>query len=87
MKQLIGIVVSAAALLVLAGGIRAQDQLVPAGTLLQCTLDEPNFSSATAAIGDPVLCHLRTTQEFGRPMFPRGSMLGGKRSLIVTHEA
>ena len=77
MKRLIGILVSAAALLLLAGGIRAQDQLVPAGTLLQCTLDEPNFSSATAAIGDPVLCHLRTTQEFGRPMFPRGSMLGG----------
>jgi hypothetical protein len=23
------------------------------------------------------LCHLRTTQEFGRPLFPRGSMLGG----------
>jgi hypothetical protein len=77
MKRLIGILVSGAALLVLASGIRAQDQLVPAGTLLQCTLDEPNFSSATAAIGDPVLCHLRTTQEFGRPLFPRGSMLGG----------
>jgi hypothetical protein len=77
MKRLIGIGVSAAALLLLAGGIRAQDQLVPAGTLLQCTLDEPNFSSATAAIGDPVLCHLRTQQEFGRPLFPRGSMLGG----------
>ena len=77
MKRLIGILVSAAALFVLAGGIRAQDQLVPAGTLLQCTLDEPNFSSATAAIGDPVLCHLRTQQEFGRPLFPRGSMLGG----------
>jgi hypothetical protein len=77
MKQLIGILVSATALLVSASGIRAQDQLVPAGTLLQCTLDEPNFSSATAAVGDPVLCHLRTTQEFGRPMFPRGSMLGG----------
>jgi hypothetical protein len=77
MKRLIGTLVSAAALFVLAGGIRAQDQLVPAGTLLQCTLDEPNFSSATAAIGDPVLCHLRTQQEFGRPLFPRGSMLGG----------
>src|SRR5580658_10950019 len=77
MKRLIGILVSGAALLVLAPGIRAQDQLVPAGTLLQCTLDEPNFSSKTAAIGDPVLCHLRTTQEFGRPLFPRGSMLGG----------
>jgi hypothetical protein len=77
MKRLIGSVVSAAALLLLAGGIRAQDQLVPAGTLLQCTLEEPNFSSATAAVGDPVLCHLRTQQEFGRPLFPRGSMLGG----------
>jgi hypothetical protein len=77
MKRLIGILMGAAALLLSAQGIRAQDQLVPAGTLLQCTLDEPNFSSATAAIGDPVLCHLKTTQEFGRPMFPRGSMLGG----------
>jgi hypothetical protein len=77
MKRLIGILVSATALLVSATGIRAQDQLVPAGTLLQCTLDEPNFSSATAAVGDPVLCHLRTMQEFGRPLFPRGSMLGG----------
>src|SRR5271154_5889787 len=77
MKRLIGILVSGAALLVLVPGIRAQDQLVPAGTLLQCTLNEPNFSSATAAVGDPVLCHLRTMQEFGRPLFPRGSMLGG----------
>jgi hypothetical protein len=77
MKLLIGSLVSATALLVSATAIRAQDQLVPAGTLLQCTLDEPNFSSATAAVGDPVLCHLRTMQEFGKPMFPRGSMLGG----------
>lgn len=77
MKRLIGLSVCAMALLVLAGGIHAQDLLVPAGTLLQCTLDEPNFSSATAAIGDPVLCHLRTMQEFGKPVFPRGSMLGG----------
>ncbi len=77
MKRLIGILVSTTALLVSATVIRAQDQLVPAGTLLQCTLNEPNFSSATAAVGDPVLCHLRTMQEFGRPLFPRGSMLGG----------
>jgi len=77
MKRLIGMLVSAVALLVLAEGVHAQDQLVPAGTLLQCTMNEPNFSSATAAVGDPVLCHLRTMQEFGRPLFPRGSMLGG----------
>jgi hypothetical protein len=77
MKRLIGLLVGAMALLVLVPGIRAQDQLVPAGTLLQCTLEEPNFSSATAAVGDPVLCHLKTMQEFGKPLFPRGSMLGG----------
>ena len=77
MKRLIGSLVSAAALLVLSPAIQAQDLLVPAGTLLQCTMDEPNFSSATAAVGDPVLCHLKTMQEFGHPMFPRGSMLGG----------
>jgi hypothetical protein len=77
MKRLIVMWVSAVALLVCASAVHAQDLLVPAGTLLQCTLDEPNFSSATAAVGDPVLCHLRTQQEFGRPLFPRGSMLGG----------
>src|SRR5271167_3381713 len=64
-------------LLLAARGMKAQDLLVPAGTLLQCTLDEPNFSSATASVGDPVLCHLRSFQEFGRTVFPRGSLLAG----------
>jgi hypothetical protein len=77
MKRLIVLLVSAVALLVCASRVQGQDLLVPAGTLLQCTMDEPNFSSKTAAVGDPVLCHLRTQQEFGRPLFPRGSMLGG----------
>ena len=77
MKRLIGVLVSALAVLVCASAVPAQDMLVPAGTLLQCTMDEPNFSSATAAVGDPVLCHLRTMQEFGKQLFPRGSMLGG----------
>jgi len=77
MRRLIELLLSAVLLLVCAVGVQAQDLLVPAGTLLKCTLDEPNFSSATAAVGDPVLCHLRTMQEFGKPLFPRGSMLGG----------
>ena len=55
----------------------AHDTVLPAGTLLQCTLNEPNFSSATAAVGDPVLCHLRTLTEFGKQAFPRGSYLVG----------
>ena len=77
MKRLIVSLVIAAAVLVCTGAIHAQDLLVPAGTLLQCTLEEPNFSSATAAVGDPVVCHLKTMQEFGKQVFPRGSMLGG----------
>jgi hypothetical protein len=51
--------------------------VLPAGTLLKCTLNEPNFSSATAAVGDPVLCHLHSQVEFGRQAFPRGSYLVG----------
>lgn len=77
MRRLIISLVGAAAVVVCATGVHAQDALVPAGTLLQCTMDEPNFSSKTAAIGDPVLCHLRSFQEFGKQVFPRGAMLGG----------
>jgi hypothetical protein len=77
MRRLIIGLVSAAAIVVSAQAVHAQDLFVPAGTLLQCTMDEPNFSSKTAAVGDPVLCHLRSFQEFGRQIFPRGSMLGG----------
>jgi hypothetical protein len=52
--------------------------LLPAGTLLQCTMDEPNFSSKTLQVGDPVLCHLGSAASFGRPVFPRGAYLSGR---------
>lgn len=58
-------------------GASARDVVLPAGTLLQCTLNEPNFSSATVDVGDPVLCHLRGITEFGQQAFPRGSYLVG----------
>jgi hypothetical protein len=77
MKPLIKIFVGAAGLLVAMGTGRAQELLIPAGTLLQCTMDEPNLSSATTSVGDPLVCHLKTFQEFGKPAFPRGAMLGG----------
>src|SRR6267143_1261280 len=63
----------------LEGNVWAQQTVVPAGTLLQCTLNEPNFSSATAEVGDPVLCHLRSVTSFGQQAFPRGSYLVGQR--------
>ncbi len=58
-------------------GASAREVVLPAGTLLQCTLNEPNFSWATAEVGDPVLCHLRGLTEFGQQAFPRGSYLVG----------
>jgi hypothetical protein len=64
-------------LLALTLSASAREVVLPAGTLLQCTLNEPNFSSATAEVGDPVLCHLRAQTEFGQQAFPRGSYLVG----------
>jgi hypothetical protein len=60
-------------------GARAasRDEIVPAGTLLRCTMDEPNFSSKTVQAGDPVLCHLGPISSFGHSLFPRGAMLSG----------
>jgi hypothetical protein len=62
----------------LAPAVKAQVSTVPAGTLLKCVMDDPNFSPKTAEVGDPVICHLNQVTEFGRPAFPRGSYLGGR---------
>ena len=62
----------------LEGNVWAQQTVVPAGTLLRCTLNEPNFSSATAEVGDPVICHADAMQQFGRDIFPRGTHLTGR---------
>ena len=55
----------------------ATRDLIPAGTLLHCTMDEPNFSSKTAQVGDPVLCNLGPLGAFGHSVFPRGAELSG----------
>ena len=77
MRRISAYLIFALVFLGLSASTKAQDILVPAGTLLRCTLDEPNFSSATADIGDPVICHLSSLREFGQNVFPRGSYLGG----------
>src|SRR5215470_7681696 len=53
-------------------------RFVPAGTLLGCTLDEPNFSSQTARAGDPVLCKTTSVEMFGRQVIPRGAYLSAR---------
>jgi hypothetical protein len=77
MKSSSAVAVLAVSLLALILSASARETVLPAGTLLQCTMNEPNFSSATVAIGDPVLCHLHSVTEFGRQTFPRGSYLVG----------
>lgn len=56
---------------------KAQSTLIPAGTLLHCTTDEPNFTAKSGQPGDPILCHLSQFTQFGVPAFPRGSYLVG----------
>lgn len=55
----------------------AAKDLIPAGTIITCILDEPNFSSKTAQVGDPVLCSLGPLRSFGHMVFPRGAQLSG----------
>jgi hypothetical protein len=68
-------------LLIFPSNAKAQDQgkevIVPAGTLLRCALNEPNFSSKTVEVGTPVVCPLAGLLMFDHIIFPRGSYLGG----------
>jgi len=58
--------------------LKASDLTLRAGRLIYCTLDEPNFSSASAQAGEPTVCYLGQLREFGHAAFPRGSYLTGR---------
>ncbi len=53
------------------------DQLVPAGSVVTCTIAEPKVSSKTQNIGDPILCQLSHVEAYGRAQFPYGAYLEG----------
>jgi hypothetical protein len=53
------------------------DQLVSAGSIIQCTVAEGNISSKTQQIGDPVMCQLGHSEAYGRNSFPYGSYVIG----------
>ncbi len=56
----------------------AADELLPAGSLLNCRVSEPKLSSKTADIGDPVLCQASPVEMFGRSVLPYGTYLEGR---------
>ncbi len=58
--------------------VYAGEQIVPAGSLISCTVAEPKLSSKTASIGDPVLCQLGFSERYGRSVLPADSYLVGR---------
>ncbi|HEY1650029.1 MAG TPA: hypothetical protein VGF96_18745 [Terracidiphilus sp.] len=58
--------------------VYAGEQIVPAGSLINCTVSEPKLSSKTTNIGDPVLCQLGMTERYGRSVLPYNSYLVGR---------
>ncbi|MFL6452071.1 MAG: hypothetical protein ACJ746_31055 [Bryobacteraceae bacterium] len=56
----------------------AMEQLIPAGSLVQCTVAEPKLSSKATEVGDPVLCQVNHVELYGRSVFPYGSYLVGR---------
>jgi len=69
---------SAALLVAPACCFAAGEQLIPAGSLIQCTVSEPKLSSKTTAIGDPVLCQMGHAERYGRSVLPVNSYLVGR---------
>lgn len=69
-----------AALFVAAAAVApaAAEKLIPAGSIIQCTISEPKVSSKTLDRGDPVLCRLSHMEYYGRSVFPYGAYLEGR---------
>jgi hypothetical protein len=65
-------------MLVLSASLAAgAEQLIPAGSVMQCMVAEPNLSSKMMHVGDPVLCQVSHAELYGRSVFPFGSYLVG----------
>jgi hypothetical protein len=58
--------------------VYASEQIIPAGSLISCTMSEPKLNSKTTAIGDPVLCRLGFSERYGRSTLPYDSYLVGR---------
>ncbi len=58
-------------------GFAGAEQLVPAGSIIRCTVAEPKISSKTENVGDPVLCQVSHVEAYGRASFPYDAYLVG----------
>jgi len=78
MKSALALSIVFAAPLAVSATDYASDQLLPAGSLIQCTTSEPKLSSKTEAIGDPVTCRVSHAVHVGRSVLPYDSYLVGR---------
>lgn len=58
--------------------LTARDVPLVAGNLFQCTLDEPDLSSQTLKVGDPIVCYARPAHILDCSLFPSGSEWAGQ---------
>src|SRR6201998_570432 len=56
----------------------ASRQILPAGSLISCTVSETKISSKTTAIGDPVLCQAGMSTRNGSARLPFNTYLEGR---------
>lgn len=56
----------------------ASRQILPAGSLINCTVSETKLSSKTTAVGDPVLCQASMTTRNGSARLPFNTYLEGR---------
>jgi hypothetical protein len=56
----------------------AGQHLIPAGSLIGCTISEPRLSSKTTAVGDPVMCRVGHSGRYGGAVLPYNSYLVGE---------
>lgn len=54
------------------------ERLIPAGSLIQCTISEPHLSSKSVPVGDPVLCETAYASRYGMALLPQNSYLIGR---------
>src|ERR1700749_2877658 len=66
----------ASLLLILPISIAGAEQLIPAGSSMQCMVSD-KISSKTVHVGDAILCQVSHTEMYGRSVFPYGSYLVG----------
>ena len=58
--------------------IQAAENIIPAGSLIECTVSEHHFSSKTAELGDPVLCQAGLVEGAWGSALPYGTYLVGR---------